>query len=710
MGSKLRRSVLAALFAAVLPPLAARADFYWVGGSGAWNDPANWSDSPGGPPGGVGVPADADWAFLQFDDAVNRTVLGTPANSTFSFGRFETSSTGTGTLALNITQGTFGGGNDQLLGRYGQTAVVQTGGANIAAGLELASDASAHSSYDLYDGLLSAGGIGIGPYGGTGTVRQHGGTAQFTSVVVGANSRYELSGGTLTTGYYEGSGYGLQVNSGGTFIQSGGAYTARDMVVDGRYEWNAGTLNVTESLRIGGDFVFPTTPVTLNIDGIVDLSGASVNLVNATNVALNLTSTSLVLRSASFNPAAGFGTFNNPGFTHIVGNTLTVFPGRTLKLSGDFNDPVDCSGTITSLTDRYFSLRNTLTLRSGGYIDMSFGQLAVGSGTSQILGGRLAAQSIRFGGLNSISLPPTPAPSIVQSGGEVTVNTLDSSYGVGSYLLGGGSLNTAYTRIGMSDFFISFGSSGTMIQNGGTHTATQALMLGTGTGSSGVYILNSGTLLAGDLKVSAPGSGGFGFPPPPPTYGDGRLEINSSLARVSLTGGLAFGPHASYAAVPGTQIHFTGAAYFGNMSTDPAALSGLENTTLLFDIGSTDLCPFEASGADLGPILDGFTGNFALDKLQIGGTFFSGLGLVDEFDNQPGSALPEAVYVKTLIVGPGSYLDLGGLNLYCLNLVNNGTILSSGGGQLTVVPEPGALLGLAGWALLMARRRKRCVG
>jgi hypothetical protein len=706
MGYQLHRSVLAALCAVALSPLAARADFYWVGGSGAWDNAANWSDSPGGA-GGLGVPAAFDWAFLQFDDAVNRTVLGTPANTTFSFNRFETSSTGAGTLTLNITQGTFGGGNAQLLGRYGETAVVQTGGANIAGGLEMASDGTAHSSYDLYDGLLTAGGIGIGPYGGQGLVRQHGGTAQFTSIVVGANSRYELSGGTLNSGYYEGSGYGLQVVAGGTFIQTAGSYTARDIAVDGRYEWNGGTLNVTESLRINGDFVFPTTPVTLNIDGIVDLSGASVNLVNAANVALNLTSTSLVLRSATFNPAAAFGTFTNPGFTHVMGNTLAVFPGRTLKLAGDFNDPVDCFGTITVLSDRYFSLHNALTLRSGGYIDMSFGNLEVKNWTTQILGGKLVAQSMTVGNLFFNSFPPSPPSVAVQSGGEVRLDSLDTASGAGTYVLNGGSITTRLTSIGKNNFFHFFNSSGTMIQNGGTHTASQALMLGTGTGSSGTYILNGGTLLAGDLNVSAPGSGGFGFPPPPPTYGDGRLEINSSSAHVSLTGGLAFGPYASFAAVPGTTIRFTGAAYFGNMSTDPAALSGLENTTLLFDIGSTDLSPFEASGQDLGPILDGFTNNFVLDTLEVGGAFFSGLGLTDQFDNQPGSDLPDAVYVKTLIVGPGSYLDLGGLNLYCLNLINSGTILSSGGGQLTVVPEPGALLCLAGWALLAARRRRR---
>jgi MYXO-CTERM domain-containing protein len=294
----------------------------------------------------------------------------------------------------------------------------------------------------------------------------------------------------------------------------------------------------------------------------------------------------------------------------------------------------------------------------------------------------------------------------VQSGGAVVADSLDVFQGIGTYVLNNGSIATQLTRFGKaSPLVVQLPTSGTMIQNGGTHT-TDSLVLGQGTGSSGTYIMNGGTLHAGAITVSAPLSG-FGFPPPPPTYGNGRLEINSSSASVSVSEGLTFGPNSSYAAVPGTVIHFTGPGYFNNMSKDPSALAGLENTTLLFETG--DASSLEAASTDLGPTLSGFVSNFALDKLQIGGADIAALALSDLSINHPDSfgILPaDAVYVDTLIVGPGSSLDLNNINLYCLNLINNGEILSSGGGQLTVVPEPTVMLGLAGLMLLAARRRR----
>ncbi|MCC7301592.1 MAG: gliding motility-associated C-terminal domain-containing protein [Bacteroidia bacterium] len=43
---------------------AAGTDFYWVGGPGRWNDPAHWSDRPGGMP-GILIPGDGDVVYFN---------------------------------------------------------------------------------------------------------------------------------------------------------------------------------------------------------------------------------------------------------------------------------------------------------------------------------------------------------------------------------------------------------------------------------------------------------------------------------------------------------------------------------------------------------------------------------------------------------------------------------------------------------------------
>ena len=88
-------------------------------------------------------------------------------------------------------------------------------------------------------------------------------------------------------------------------------------------------------------------------------------------------------------------------------------------------------------------------------------------------------------------------------------------------------------------------------------------------------------------------------------------------------------------------------------------------------------------GEDLGSVGEGFTDNFALGTLQVGGTDVGRVLLVDSFINQPLSVIPEALYVKNLNVGPNSQLDLNGLNVYYENLnVDPSGLIILNGGQL----------------------------
>ena len=189
-------------------------------------------------------------------------------------------------------------------------------------------------------------------------------------------------------------------------------------------------------------------------------------------------------------------------------------------------------------------------------------------------------------------------------------------------------------------------------------------------------------------------------------YGDsGTLNITDAAASVTVSGRLYFGAAGFLTAVPGSTIHMTGSA-FENESINPDNLVGLGNLTLIFEGGTGDVDPFEVAGEDMGAVMAGFDSNFALGTLQLGGD--AGIGqiqLVDTFDNRPDWEGSEALYVKNLIIGAGSTLDLNGLNLYYLNFTDLGGSIDFNGGDMQQVPEPATLLLLALGGVALLRRK-----
>jgi len=229
-----------------------------------------------------------------------------------------------------------------------------------------------------------------------------------------------------------------------------------------------------------------------------------------------------------------------------------------------------------------------------------------------------------------------------------------------------------------------------LVAASGTTNSTGTLNIGNDLdiASGGSLAINGGQLNTAKLEVA------------------GTLDITDAGAEVTVSESLTVYEGGVITAAPGVVIHMTGSE-FANAGTNPNDLVDLINVTLLFEGGLADIDNFEVAGQDIGPVLEGFDRNFTLGALELGGVDIGNVRLVDSRDNQPGWIGDEALYVENLILGPGSYLDLNGLNLYYLQgVLNPAAIVELSGGSLTQIPEPATLSLLTLGCLAVLRRRR----
>jgi len=220
-----------------------------------------------------------------------------------------------------------------------------------------------------------------------------------------------------------------------------------------------------------------------------------------------------------------------------------------------------------------------------------------------------------------------------------------------------------------------------------------------------VSVADGGTLAASSLAVAAKGTlnvgSAGGVYVKGPFSVSGKLNL-SNRSLVDIDGLTSFNEGSMLTAEPGATAHLAGLQIASRSATH---FADLENLTAVFDAGNSITSVVEVAGEDLGPIMAGFENNFALGTMQVGGEDVGHVFLVDAFDNQPYWQGTEALYVKNLIVGPGSVLDLSGLNLYYLNATIDPDAIIVGGTPIQV-PEPAtvALLALSGLVLLKRRK------
>ncbi len=360
----------------------------------------------------------------------------------------------------------------------------------------------------------------------------------------------------------------------------------------------------------------------------------------------------------------GTGIFTQNGGTHNVSYEMKLGISSYAEATYNLN-----SGELSSYAEYIgYGYHSIGTFNQNGGINNA-SWLTVGSeygsnGTYNLFDGDLTVNNREYIGRNG------GTGELPQSGGTNRTGILYigfTSTSHGTYTLsgsGGLEANNAY---------IGYRGTGTFNQQGGTNEVNDLLYIGYWSGSNGTYTISGGELIAENLYVGKEGNATF--------------SIENAITNITVSKLLSFGPNAIFNAVEGSVIHMTG-SNLENASTNPTNLAGMENLTLIFEGGATDIDLFEVAGEDMGLVdPDGWTSNFALDTLIIGGNDIGQVRLADNFDNQPNWNGSEALYVDTLILGAGSLLDLNGLNLYYRSAsIDPSAVILYNGGML--IPEP----------------------
>lgn len=543
---------------------------------------------------------------------------------------------------------------------------------------ELARSSGTDVSYTLSDGQsLSVKYEYIGRWG-TAVLNQNGGTNSITNLYLGWESgsqgTYRLSGGTLEVSGKIASGTGTLILDGGTFSVGG-------------------NIDVT-TLYVGDNnsFSFTQAGQNVTVDGTLHLGNRSGSSGNYT-----LTDGTLDVKG-DVTDGSGTGILTQEGGQLKVSGNIHL---EELRLGyhgiGSYTQTAGTNDLTTLRVGKYAGAEGTYNL-TGGRLNTGLVEIGPsGTGTLNNSGGEhymtnnlyigtygSGVGTYELGGTGYLSAPKEflgnegTATFNQRGGGNTVTNTLYLGFwssGHGTYNLGGGTLSVPQLIVGR------YGS-GTFSQTGGTNTVTGDLYLGKEPGSSGTYTISGGSLEVKDFYIGNNGSG--------------TLNIIDPAAEVTVSGLLNFGADSTFTAVPGTTIHMTGSA-FENYNTDSADLSGLDNLELIFEGGAAEVDRFEIGGRDLGAVMEGFDDNFALGTLTLGGADIGQVQLVDTFDNQPDWDGDEALYVYNLIIGPDSYLDLNGLNLYYLNgTIDAEATVIYNGGHLTPAYRTGRRLAWGG--------------
>ena len=566
--------------------------------------------------------------------------------------------------------------NTTVVGNAGDGSVVQTGGEHKVIGvMTLGLAAGATGLYELDAGIVKTAGTVVGD-GGAGTFEQTGGTHEVTGdLEIGRSSNtssYTLSGVPMSCrlqAQNEIVGQGATAaftQTGGANELSGNLYLGSGVGGHGTYYYHGGVLVVDGDVVIG--------------------SGGGTGVLEMDATTLGKPAGTVTISAGS--TLRGCGTVQkavqNDGTVYVESGVLTL--QRVYLGAGGIS--TEAPGTLELHADAVVvgSVSNSGVLRVSGGTTQLLGGLTSGpTGHIDIAGGAVLETSCEVGAYTA-----GVAGTVRQFSGKTTVDdALDMD---GSYILG----PPAELDSGTADV------AGTFIHDDGAHAA-DGLYISAEVGVAR-YNVQGGSLEAGTLRIGMDAGG---------IAGAGELNITSAGAYVAVSQALEIHNGGAVHAVPGAAIHMTGSD-FRNYSETPGNCADLWQVALVFEGGPDVLDTFEVGGGPLdwpggarGKSGGGPIGGFAIGTLHLGGPAGVGrLQLVDLVENYPGWGDDERLYVGSLILGPGSSLDLNGLDVYYLHLANRGGSIDLGGGQLVEVPEPSAVI-LYAFALIGVLRRRR---
>ncbi|HET6428914.1 MAG TPA: PEP-CTERM sorting domain-containing protein, partial [Phycisphaerae bacterium] len=463
---------------------------------------------------------------------------------------------------------------------------------------------SGQGLYELHDGLLWSPWTYLGD-GGPGRIVQTGGTHS-----VGTELYVGYSAAVPETCVYELSGTGrLEANN--EYLGFGGT---------GEFNQIAGTNVVLKSLWVG---------YHMGSKGTYTQTGGEVSVGDRLTVGWDYGSTGAYVQNGGTVTAG-----DQVWLGHYAGST-----GR-YELRGD--------GELTTGYLRVGYMGAGSFLHESGTVAVGYvlyvGNRTDGVGTYELKGGTLTADLGEFVGGGS----GTAGDGVfIQTGGSNTalwVTMARDATGHGEYTLSDGTLTATET--------LTIGSLGTatFTQTGGAVRAA-TIDIGRDSNAHGTFGLEGGSV---DVDMLTVGRNAYG-----------TWNLLDPAAMVQVRQWLRFGPKGTFSAVAGSTVHMMGAA-LENQRTDPAALAGLAQTTLIIEGGPEAPSRLEAASADLGLDPAGWTDNFAIGRLVLGGAAAGWIELADDWDNQLDGSGGEAVYVGELVLNGGAAVSLGDIPLYYL--------------------------------------------
>ena len=344
---------------------------------------------------------------------------------------------------------------------------------------------------------------------------------------------------------------------------------------------------------------------------------------------------------------------------HAVGDFLTI--GQN---AGDDGTVTLSDGKMTIHAYVVGDAGNGLIQQTGGDANgtgIFLGNGATGVGQYDLGGGSMDIQSF-------INVGQFGDGTFNHSAGSATTEAVFLGFGAssdGTYEMTGPGASLTVDAI-----YVGYGSTGEFTMSDGTVDAALWTAMGFSPGSSGSFTIGGGQY-TGDVSV--------GF------HGHGELHLTNAAAQITVPTLIQFGTDSVLTAVTGTTVNLPGGA-IDILSTDPVALGGSSELNLVADGDNTVVSLIEAAGEDLGPAMGGFVTNFAFAGLDVA-TPDSLAQLRNATDNQPASAPADALYVKELMLGSGSILDLNGISLYTLNFTDNGGAVLNGAVNLVVMGD-----------------------